>query len=332
MSDLLERAAHRQVAVRAAAAADAAAPPSLLATLAGDSSRTVRRAVAARPETPGEALATLAADPDRQTRVALALNPGTPADVLIALLADAHWSVRLAVIENPAIDRAVQRAMCESDDQDVRFVLAQRPPLPQEIAEQLMHDPAPEIRKALAETTDLPAVLETLLADPEARVRASAGMNPHTTAEQRATLVHDPSWEVRNSVVWSKAFYGWDISEDDLLLLAGDRSVHVRWHLANLPGSTRRVYETLAADADESVAAEAKRWLLPPDDPEFPPTQRTVLDDLLGDMVEQGHHGGPEYLGRPIPNGLRVDPDELEKRLRRRVTEMNGGIHHEMHF
>jgi hypothetical protein len=84
--------------------------------------------------------------------------------------------------------------------------------------------------------------------------------------------VHDPSWGVRSSVAWSKSVHGWEIPEDDLLMLARDRSVNVRFWLANLPGATREVYQILAQDVDEVVATAAGLWLLPPDDPRYPKT------------------------------------------------------------
>jgi hypothetical protein len=215
----------------------------------------------------------------------VAANTGTPADVLVMLLADTHWSVRLTVVTNPAASPEVQTAMCEAADQDIRFVLAQQPYLPAATVKSLARDPAWQVREILAECTDHPAALQALLEDNDTRVRAKAGMNPRTTAAQRRQLVRDPSWGVRNSVAWSKAVHGWDIPEEDLLLLARDRSANVRYWMANLPGATRAVYEILAEDPDEMVAAAARPWLLPPDHPDFP--TNTPPDKLPHDLVSR---------------------------------------------
>jgi hypothetical protein len=299
-------AGHQQVRVRASAAADPAAPPDLLAALARDASRTVRRVVAGRPETPGEALGTLVDDPDRQTREALAGNPGAPVEVLVALVGDPHWAVRYGVLENPAGGERVRRALCASDDRHLRGRLAGEPDLSDEIVALLLADPSPEVRAALGEATEDADVLATLLTDPDPKVRAAATMNRNATAEQRRAMVRDPSWGVRNAVIWGMSTWGWGVPEEDLLLLARDRSVNVRYWLANLAGSTRTVYEILAADPDRHVAATAERWLLSPDDPLFP------ADDGLGELGElfglplatQGHFERPDQLGRPIPHGL----------------------------
>jgi hypothetical protein len=138
-------------------------------------------------------------------------------------------------------------------------------------------------------------------------------MNAHTTAEQRRRMVQDPSWEVRSAVVAAKSINGWDLPEEDLLTLARDLSVNVRYHLANLSGATRAVYDILADDSDEMVARNACAWLLPPDDPEYP-GNRTADGGLLAGLMQQGHFGSPDYLGRPIPEFPTEAIEELERR------------------
>ncbi|MGC5019085.1 hypothetical protein [Micromonospora sp. DT47] len=302
-------AGHKQVRVRVSVASDPAAAPELLAKLASDPSRSVRRVVASRPDTTAEALRGFVSDPDRQTREALAANPGCPKDTLVSLLVDPHWSVRWAVVDNPGADVDVRRAICQSRDKDMRFILAQMLGLEDEIVALLQHDASVEVRTALAEQTDSRTALDTLLADPAPRVRAQAGMNPHTTADQRRRLVRDPAWEVRNSVVWSKATHGWQVPEEDLLVLARDRSVNVRYWLANLPGATPRVYGILAEDTDEMVANAAQLWLLSPDSAQHPNNHVAGIEldlaRLLGSgLVRPGHAWGPEHLGQPIPHLL----------------------------
>jgi hypothetical protein len=118
--------------------------------------------------------------------------------------------------------------------------------------------------------------------------------------------------------------HGWEIPEDDLLTLARDRSVNVRYWLANLPGATREVYQILAQDADEMVATTAGLWLLPPDDPRYPGNHggqiQSDLAEFLGaDLFVQGDFSDSRYLGRPIPH---VAPGACDE-LARLVVEMS---------
>jgi len=285
-ADVDTLATHKLVRMRVAAASHPGATAAVLARLAGDSSPNVRRVVGARPETAVKALQRLATDPDRATREAVAGNTSTPPDTLISLLSDRDFDVRYAATTNPAADLRVQRAMCASPVSDVREVLAQRPGLPPEIVGLLARDPHRQVRETIAHSVDLPAVLQTLLDDPNPAVRATAAQNPHTTAAQRRQLTRDPAAQVRASVVHAMARHGWNIAEEDLLRLAADRSLNVRFWVANLPGSTRPVYETLAEDPDDQIAVSARQWLQKPAGP--------------GHTVGRRRFSNPAQLGRPI--------------------------------
>jgi Leucine rich repeat variant len=289
------------------AAAQHASVESLVA-YASDSSPAVRRTVAARPDAPGEALHMLIADRDLATREAVARSPAVPEDGLITLLADRHWRVRLTAASNPAATLSARRAMCVATDPDIRLVLAQQPGLPVEIGEALARDESFKVRDALAQCTDQPAVLETLLTDRDGRVRGSAGMNSLTTVPQLLALRHDKDWRARNAVVWANSD-GREVPVEDLLALARDRSVNVRWWLANLPGATREVYEILSRDNDETVSATAQRWLLPPDDPGYP-TNHKPTPTFLDSLVTRTNYSDPARLGEPTPH-LAAIPDEL---------------------
>jgi len=309
--DVLALAGHKLVRMRVAAASHPRATAELLSTLARDPSRNVRRVVAARPGTPPVALQALAADPDRGTREAVAANTATPSDVLISLLSDSDFAVRWCVVMNPAADLRVRRAMCASPDEDVRFVLAQLLGLPAEIIELLARDPAKQVRESLAESTDDPAVLQALLNDSEPGVRGCAAGNKGTTAAQRRQLVRDPVARVRAAVVHGVAIHGWDIPEEDLLLLARDRSALVRFWVAALPGSTRPVYRILAEDPAEEIATAARAWLMAPDNPTTTPD---LPNQVLGGIAVQGHFTNPAQLGRPIP---KIRQDDLEQFMNR---------------
>jgi hypothetical protein len=294
------------VAERVAAAQHASAES--LVAYAGDASPAVRRTVAARPDAPGEALRALVADRDLATREAVAGNLAVPEDGLITLLADRHWRVRLTAARNPAATLSARKAMCVAADPDIRLVLAQQPGLPSEIGEALARDESFKVRDALARCTDQPAVLAALLADGDGRVRGAAGVNSLTTVPQLMALRHDKDWRARNAVVWANS-NGHEVPVDDLLALACDRSVNVRYWLANLPGATREIYEILSRDEDEMVSAAAELWLLPPDDPGYPANHEhapTFLDNL----VTRTSYTDPARLGEPTPQ-LAAIPDEL---------------------
>ncbi|MBL7261330.1 hypothetical protein [Paractinoplanes lichenicola] len=308
------RVAERVAAVRHASA------ESLIA-YAGDTSPAVRRAVASRSDAPGEALRTLAADRDLATREAVAGNPAVPEAVLITMLADRHWRVRLTAAGNPAATLPARRAMCVADDPDIRLVLAQQPGLPPEIGDALARDESFQVRVALAECTDQPAVVATLLADSDGRVRATAGQNGLTTMPQLLALRHDKDWRARNAVVHANS-NGREVPVEDLLALAHDRSVNVRYWLANLPGATREIYEILSHDQDEMVADTAKRWLLAPSNPAYPANHDHV-QALFGSLVTRSSYSDPARLGEPTPH-LAALPDELTQsspeELFRRLT------------
>lgn len=192
---------------RVAAAGDPATPAPAPAALAADPARAVRRVVASRPDTPAAALRSMLHDADRQVRERLAVNPGCPRDALLVLLSDPRWSVRWTVIDNPAADVPVRLAAARSDDQDMRYILAQRHGLEEQVIAILLGDVSAEVRSALAERTDHPAALETLLTDPDPKVRRAAAGNPGTTAGQRHRLVSDPAAQVRSAVVEAKSIH-----------------------------------------------------------------------------------------------------------------------------
>jgi hypothetical protein len=285
-----------RVAERVAAAQRASAES--LVAYAGDGSPAVRRAVAGRPDAPNEALLALVADRDLATREAVAGNPAAPEDALIALLADRHWRVRLTAAGNPAATLSARRAMRVATDPDVRLVLAQRPGLPTEIGQALARDESVKVRSALAQCTDQPAVLAPLLADTDGRVRAAAGMNSLVTMPQLRALRLDKDWRARNAVVWANSA-GHEVPVADLIALARDRSVNVRYWLANLPGATREIYEVLSSDRDQMVAATARLWLLPPDDPRYPANPAPTFPDGL---VTSAGYADPARLGNPTPH------------------------------
>ena len=133
-----------------------------------------------------------------------------------------------------------------------------------------------------------------------------------TTMTQLVALRHDKDWRARNAVVQANS-NGHEVPVEDLLAPARDRSVNVRYWLANLPGATREIYQILARDQDEMVSAAAAQWLLPPDNPGYPASHRhlpTVPDSL----VTRNSYSDPARLGEPTPQ-LAAFPDELTQPL-----------------
>jgi hypothetical protein len=128
------------------------------------------------------------------------------------------------------------------------------PELEPDLAEALLDDRSPEVRERLATHTQDPAVITALLADRTVRVRKGLALNPRTTAEQRHALAQDAAVDVRSALVSAA-----DLDEADLRLLAKDRSAEVRRALAASTRTPAHIRQALEDDADEAVAAEARR-------------------------------------------------------------------------
>jgi hypothetical protein len=97
-------------------------------------------------------------------------------------------------------------------------------------------------------------MITALLADRTVRVRKGLALNQRTTAEQRHALALDNAVDVRSALVRAV-----DLNEADLRLLAGDRSAEVRRALATSTRTPAHIRQQLEHDADETVAAEARR-------------------------------------------------------------------------
>jgi hypothetical protein len=233
---------------------DPGTPPMTLFELASDPSAQVRAVVAARPDAPAQALRPLTRDYDRAVREAVARNPSTSQGNLMRLVTDADRWVRWAVAGNPGCDERIRRAMAGAADKELRGLLAELPELEPDLAEALIDDRSPEVRERLAAHTHDPGVITALLADRTVRVRKGLARNERTTAEQRHTLARDPAVDVRSALVRAV-----DLAEADLLLLVNDRSAEVRLSLATSTRTPAHIRRALENDADETVAAEARR-------------------------------------------------------------------------
>lgn len=253
VTELWKLAMDTRVRVRVAAARSPRSTRAVQEHLAADEAPAVRRAVAAwdSPEA-ADLLRALCGDPDPRTRQAVTENPHCPPDVLRALVDDPHDTVRWSIPSHPRTDTSVRRAMAASGDSTLRRLLAESGELEPEITFLLMEDDVPEVRAALAAHTTLPDVLAALAAHPDARVRAGAAQNPRTTPGQRRALARDRAALVRATLL---KFV--ELEQEELHLLASDRSVNVRWWLASWHTTPVSILEILSQDPHPEVAGQA---------------------------------------------------------------------------
>ncbi|MEU3164149.1 HEAT repeat domain-containing protein [Streptosporangium sp. NPDC006930] len=251
---LWKLARDKRIKSRVAAVRSPEATREIMEFLVADESPAVRRVIAKR-EGPDSAdlLRTLCRDPDLKVRQSVVENSNCPADVLRELVNDSHKSVRWSVPDHPNSDINVKREITAPPDGVLRRIMAEYDTLEPEIVHLLMEDQSSEVKEGLAAHTALPDVLAALV-DP--KIRAGAAQNPRTTPEQRHTLARDPSALVRANLL---KFV--ELPEEDLRLLAHDRSINVRWWLAVWPDTPNSILETLEQDPNDEVSEAAKSTL-----------------------------------------------------------------------
>jgi hypothetical protein len=190
----------------------------------------------------------------QRVRQSVAGNPAADDDVIGLLLDDAVDLVRHRAASNLAERPKLQRLAVGSADNGVRWGLAATfrfrfdRSLPYDIQAQLANDDYFECRFMVAETTNFLDLFETLLSDPEPRVRAGCAANPRVTRNQMETLVSDRSAVVRMSAAARGQVYP---DDEQLLRLARDRSANVRWNVIFRVDRPREALELLAQDSDE---------------------------------------------------------------------------------
>jgi leucine rich repeat (LRR) protein len=240
---------------RIATARDRATAVAVLYELASDPSPLVRAVVAAREDAPAEALRPLARDYDRNVREAVARNPATSQGNLLRLLGDSDRWVRWAVAANPACDARIRHMMVKARDKELRGLAAEMPALEAEYAAILIDDVSPEVRERLAAHTHDPEIIAVLLRDRTVRVRKGVAVNERTTREQRHILAGDSSPDVRAVLVRAL-----ELDEADLRSMLDDRSVEVRRAMAMSDLTPDDIRRELEKDADDTVAADARRY------------------------------------------------------------------------
>jgi len=197
-------------------------------------------------------------------RYAVADNPASDDETIALLLNDLNESVRYTAASNLAERPALQQLVARSSEEWLRAALASTfldqddRSLPRDVQRALMADTFVETRSRIAETTNQLDIFETLLQDSDERVRAACAANPRITREQMERLVTDRRWEVRASAAARGMRYP---DEEQLLRLAQDRSVGVRWTVVYRPDRPRAALELIARDDDEMNAHAAKCML-----------------------------------------------------------------------
>lgn len=195
----------------------------------------------------------LAEHRDRAVRAAVARNPSAPIALLERLVADKNYLVRFAVARNPS-PAAWQIAMT-APDADVRVILAQRQDLDEQTLERLVAAPEVAVRMSVAESTQRSDVLHRLARDPEKRVRAATATRPELLSDDDLELLAaDKTTQVRAVVVQSRR-----LSEKTVTRLAADRSGHVRYFTLEAHPERFDLAERLQADKDSDIADLARR-------------------------------------------------------------------------
>ncbi|PPF55999.1 hypothetical protein C5C13_11685 [Clavibacter michiganensis] len=211
-----------------------------------------------------DVLRSLSTHRSMSVRYAVADNPATDDETIARLIDDPNESVRYTAASNLAERPALQQLVARSSDEWLRAALASTfldqddRSLPRDVQRALMADTFAETRSRIAETTNYLDIFETLLHDSDDRVSAACAANPRIEREQMERLITDPKWEVRASAAARGMRYP---DDEQLLRLAQDRSVGVRWTVVYRPDRPRAALELIAKDDDEMNAHAAKSVL-----------------------------------------------------------------------
>lgn len=206
-------------------------------------------------ESTGDAtrMSELAEHRDRAVRAAVARNPSAPNELLERLVADKNFFVRFAVARNPS-PVAWQVAM-RAPYTDVRVILAQRQDLDEQTLERLVAAPEAAVRISVAESTERSDVLHRLARDPEKRVRAAAATRPELLSDDDLELLAaDKTAQVRAVVVQSGR-----LSDQTVTRLAADRSAYVRYFTLEAHPERVDLAERLQEDKESDIAGLARR-------------------------------------------------------------------------
>ncbi len=182
------------------AVAHEAAPPDVLARLAGDPAAEVRLVVAGNAWTPPDVLASFVSHVDPAVRLAVAKNVRAPHEALTRLAADADPTVRLAVAGNVASPTSALTQLAGDDDEETLVVAFGHKWMPPELlAEKARVVPhGSRVAWAVADNPACPApTLEMLSWSPDPVLRRMVARNANTPIATAERLAGDEDYGVR---------------------------------------------------------------------------------------------------------------------------------------
>lgn len=206
--------------VRESVAKHPATPPGILAQLSDDNYTLVRRLVARHPSTPPDTLARLAADECEEVSWDVAGNPATPTDILAILAADEDPMARWCVASNPATPPDILARLADDEYEGIRSSAATNLANPPDIPALLGDDEYEEISWSLAENPATPpGALVRLADDEDVETRWQVARNPATPPASLAQLANDSYASVREHAALNPSFF-----LEDLLVHPTSRS------------------------------------------------------------------------------------------------------------
>lgn len=173
--------------LRHIAAGDPRTPPSVLASLAGDSSWSMRSELLGNPSLPLETWRRLVSDP-RLSRDG-ARHPHAPSDWLRTMAAHEESWVRVPVAAHRNLPSDVLAQLAQDPDWSVRREIARRKDLPVHLVRALAGDAQAIVRGEIAGNSSAPPDLLPVFADDIPAVRNGLLGNPHTPPALRERIL-----------------------------------------------------------------------------------------------------------------------------------------------
>ncbi|MEP6479113.1 MAG: hypothetical protein ABJB03_09230 [Rhodoglobus sp.] len=221
----------------------------------------IRIEVAKNPSTPPATLQRLSVDRSARIRLAVAHNPSLDDELVLALAEDPTPIVPLAAAWNARGRPAVIPVLARSLDASIRRIVAslnRSSQLEHDTQQLLAADENREVREQIAETTQYRDIFESLMSDPNPRVRGHCGGNPRATRDDIEQLLADRSGTTRTLTVVLGVKYP---DDDQLVRVARDRTVNAQWAVVMRVGSPRVAVEIVALEGDDTNRQQAEAVL-----------------------------------------------------------------------
>lgn len=228
-------------------------PPERLRELASHRLIGIRIEVAQNPSTPNDVLRSLGANKSPRIRYAVATNTSISDSEVVQLAQDDDSGVRIAAAGNAVGRDRVIVALASSSDTAVRATIAslnKAAPLTKGLQRQLAGDSDKDTRQFIASSTNHAEIFETLLRDPDADVRGYCAANPRATRSHFELLLSDKSRRTRALAV----YLGLGFPDDEQLIrLARDKSVGVRWNVIFRVGAPDKAIAIIASEDPDEI-------------------------------------------------------------------------------